>query len=68
MLPADYTFTANDHGFHVFTATLNTVGPTLRMFGSEEQKREILPKILAGIDAEQAEVEAAKPAEQGRLF
>ena len=29
MLPADYTFTANDHGFHVFTGTLNTVGPRM---------------------------------------
>jgi hypothetical protein len=28
--------------------TLNTVGPTLRSFGSDEQKREYLPKILAG--------------------
>lgn len=28
--------------------TLNTVGPTLMQFGSQEQKRELLPKILGG--------------------
>jgi alkylation response protein AidB-like acyl-CoA dehydrogenase len=28
--------------------TINTVGPTLLRFGSEEQKREYLPRILAG--------------------
>ena len=28
--------------------TLNTVGPTLMSYGSEEQKAEFLPKILAG--------------------
>jgi 3-oxocholest-4-en-26-oyl-CoA dehydrogenase alpha subunit len=39
---------ANRAGVPMPLVTLNTVGPTLRMFGSEEQKREILPKILAG--------------------
>src|SRR6202043_2079122 len=28
--------------------TINTVGPTIMHFGTEEQKREYLPKILAG--------------------
>ena len=28
--------------------TLNTVGPTIMAFGSDAQKQEILPKILAG--------------------
>jgi hypothetical protein len=39
---------ANRAGVPMPLVTLNTVGPTLRMFGSEEQKREFLPKILAG--------------------
>ena len=39
---------ANRAGVPMPLVTLNTVGPTLRMFGSEEQKRELLPKILAG--------------------
>ncbi len=28
--------------------TINTVGPTIQQFGSEEQKQEFLPRILAG--------------------
>jgi alkylation response protein AidB-like acyl-CoA dehydrogenase len=28
--------------------TINTVGPTLMQYGTEEQKREVLPKILGG--------------------
>ncbi len=28
--------------------TINTVGPTLMQYGTEEQKREFLPKVLAG--------------------
>ena len=39
---------ANRAGVPMPLVTLNTVGPTLRMFGSEEQKDEYLPKILAG--------------------
>ncbi|MDP7571880.1 MAG: acyl-CoA dehydrogenase family protein, partial [Myxococcota bacterium] len=35
-------------GFPLPFLTLNTVGPTLMRYGSEEQKREFLPKILAG--------------------
>jgi len=35
-------------GFPLPFLTLNTVGPTLRHFGTEEQKREFLPKVLAG--------------------
>lgn len=39
---------ANRAGVPMPLVTLNTVGPTLRAFGSDEQKREYLPKILAG--------------------
>jgi hypothetical protein len=39
---------ANRAGVPMPLVTLNTVGPTLRSFGSDEQKREYLPKILAG--------------------
>jgi hypothetical protein len=39
---------ANRAGVPMPLVTLNTVGPTLRTFGSDEQKREYLPKILAG--------------------
>jgi len=35
-------------GFPLPFLTLNTVGPTLMRYGSEAQKREFLPKILAG--------------------
>jgi alkylation response protein AidB-like acyl-CoA dehydrogenase len=35
-------------GFPIPLLTLSTVGPTLIRYGSEEQKAEILPKILAG--------------------
>jgi 3-oxo-4-pregnene-20-carboxyl-CoA dehydrogenase beta subunit len=39
---------ANRAGVPMPLVTLNTVGPTLRLYGSEEQKRAYLPKILAG--------------------
>ncbi|MDJ0865876.1 MAG: acyl-CoA dehydrogenase family protein [Myxococcota bacterium] len=35
-------------GYPLPFLTLNTVGPTLAQFGSEELKREFLPRILAG--------------------
>jgi alkylation response protein AidB-like acyl-CoA dehydrogenase len=35
-------------GFPLPFLTIGTVGPTLARFGSEEQKREFLPRILAG--------------------
>jgi alkylation response protein AidB-like acyl-CoA dehydrogenase len=35
-------------GFPLPFLTINTVGPTLARFGSEEQKAEFVPKILAG--------------------
>ena len=35
-------------GFPLPFLTLNTVGPTLAQFGSDEIKREFLPRILAG--------------------
>ena len=35
-------------GFPLPFLTLNTVGPTLRHYGSEAQKHEFLPKVLAG--------------------
>lgn len=35
-------------GFPVPILTLNTVGPTLYQFGSDEQKQDYLPRILAG--------------------
>jgi alkylation response protein AidB-like acyl-CoA dehydrogenase len=35
-------------GFPLPFLTLGTVGPTIRRFGSEEQKRDFLPRILAG--------------------
>jgi alkylation response protein AidB-like acyl-CoA dehydrogenase len=39
---------ANRAGVPMPLVTLNTVGPTLRLFGTQAQKREYLPKILAG--------------------
>ncbi len=39
---------ANRAGAPLPLVTLNTVGPTLMFFGSEDQKRSFLPKILAG--------------------
>jgi alkylation response protein AidB-like acyl-CoA dehydrogenase len=39
---------ANRAGAPLPLVTLNTVGPTLMRFGSEDQKRDFLPKILAG--------------------
>jgi alkylation response protein AidB-like acyl-CoA dehydrogenase len=39
---------ANRAGVPLPLVTLNTVGPTLMMFGSPEQKQAFLPKILAG--------------------
>lgn len=35
-------------GFPIPLLTLNTVGPTLLRYGSEQQKRELVPLILAG--------------------
>jgi alkylation response protein AidB-like acyl-CoA dehydrogenase len=35
-------------GFPLPTLTLETVGPTIMRYGSEQQKAEIVPKILAG--------------------
>ncbi|MDE0885109.1 MAG: acyl-CoA dehydrogenase family protein [Myxococcota bacterium] len=35
-------------GFPLPFLTLNTVGPTIMHYGTEEQKAEILPKVLAG--------------------
>ncbi|MAG32797.1 MAG: acyl-CoA dehydrogenase [Deltaproteobacteria bacterium] len=35
-------------GFPLPFLTLNTVGPTLRQYGTAEQKHEFLPKVLAG--------------------
>jgi len=39
---------AQRSGFPLPFLTLNTVGPTLMQFGSEDQRRFFLPKILAG--------------------
>ncbi|MBM3671835.1 MAG: acyl-CoA dehydrogenase [Actinobacteria bacterium] len=39
---------ANRAGVPMPLVTLNTVGPTLRTFGSDEQKQQLLPKILSG--------------------
>ena len=39
---------ANRAGVPLPLVTLNTVGPTLMQFGSEEQKQAFLPKILSG--------------------
>jgi alkylation response protein AidB-like acyl-CoA dehydrogenase len=39
---------ANRAGVPLPLVTLNTVGPTLMMYGSDDQKQTFLPKILAG--------------------
>ena len=39
---------AQRSGFPFPFLTLNTVGPTIREFGTEEQKAEFLPRIMAG--------------------
>ncbi|MCO4744341.1 MAG: acyl-CoA dehydrogenase family protein [Proteobacteria bacterium] len=39
---------AHRSGFPIPLLTLNTVGPTLIRFGTEEQKADFLPRILAG--------------------
>ncbi|MEE8312171.1 MAG: acyl-CoA dehydrogenase family protein [Candidatus Binatia bacterium] len=39
---------AQRSGFPLPFLTINTVGPTLQKYGSEEQKNEFLPRILAG--------------------
>jgi alkylation response protein AidB-like acyl-CoA dehydrogenase len=43
-----FTDEANLVGAPVPFLTINTVGPTLMHFGTDEQKRELLPKILEG--------------------
>ncbi|MCW2797462.1 acyl-CoA dehydrogenase family protein [Nocardioides sp.] len=43
-----FTDVAADFGVPVPYLTLNTVGPTIMRFGTEEQKEYFLPKILAG--------------------
>lgn len=39
---------AQRSGFPLPFLTINTVGPTLQKYGSEDQKNEFLPRILAG--------------------
>lgn len=39
---------AHRSGFPIPLLTLNTVGPTLMKYGSEQQKAELLPRILEG--------------------
>jgi alkylation response protein AidB-like acyl-CoA dehydrogenase len=39
---------ANRAGVPLQLVTLNTVGPTLMLYGSDEQKEQFLPRILAG--------------------
>ncbi|HWI42495.1 MAG TPA: acyl-CoA dehydrogenase family protein [Nocardioides sp.] len=43
-----FTDAASNAGVPIPYLTLNTVGPTIMRFGSEEQKEFFLPKILAG--------------------
>jgi alkylation response protein AidB-like acyl-CoA dehydrogenase len=43
-----FTDVAADFGVPIPYLTLNTVGPTIMRYGSDEQKAEFLPKILAG--------------------
>jgi len=43
-----FTDEASKAGAPVPFLTINTVGPTIMQYGTEEQRREFLPKILAG--------------------
>jgi 3-oxocholest-4-en-26-oyl-CoA dehydrogenase alpha subunit len=43
-----FTDVAADFGVPIPYLTLNTVGPTIMRYGTEEQKQYFLPKILAG--------------------
>ncbi len=43
-----FTDVAADFGVPIPYLTLNTVGPTIMRYGTEEQKADFLPKILAG--------------------
>ena len=43
-----FTDVAADFGVPVPYLTLNTVGPTIMRYGTEEQKEYFLPRILAG--------------------
>src|SRR3954468_10422669 len=43
-----FTDVAADYGVPIPYLTLNTVGPTIMRYGTDEQKQFFLPKILAG--------------------
>lgn len=43
-----FTDVAADHGVPIPYLTLNTVGPTIMRYGTDEQKEHFLPRILAG--------------------
>jgi alkylation response protein AidB-like acyl-CoA dehydrogenase len=43
-----FTDVAADYGVPIPYLTLNTVGPTIMRYGTDEQKQYFLPKILAG--------------------